>query len=137
MKRILLICCIALNMIVTPSVFAQDDTSFVDDSIRDISIIAGTGLGGAVLGLSTLSFVEEPGDHLKNIVVGGAIGIIIGVGIVAYGQANKSKGLYDTGKIDFKDFSTGDRQQWHMAKRDETIKKSRSAVPSFTYSFKF
>jgi hypothetical protein len=137
MKRILLICCIALNMVIAPSALAQDGDSFVDDSIRDISIIAGTGAAGAVLGLSTLSFVEEPGDHLKNIVVGGAIGIILGVGIVAYSQANKSKGLYENAKIDLKDFSTGDRQLWHMAKRDETIKKSRAATPSFTYSFKF
>jgi len=137
MKRILLICCIALNMVITPSVMAQDDTSFVDDSIRDVAIIAGAGAGGAILGLSTLSFVEEPGDHLKNIVVGGAIGIIIGVGIVAYGQANKSKGLYENAKLDLKDFSTGQRNSWHVAKRVEQSKSFGVKNPSFTYSFQF
>ncbi|EQC50652.1 hypothetical protein M901_2401 [Bacteriovorax sp. DB6_IX] len=124
-------------MIFTTSAMAEENSSFVDDSIRDISIIAGTGAAGAVLGLSTLSFVEEPSDHLKNIVVGGAIGIILGVGIVAYGQANKSKGLYENAALDLKDFSTGERKVWHMAKRKEVSRQLGVNQPSFTYSFKF
>ncbi|OIQ19047.1 MAG: hypothetical protein BM556_07110 [Bacteriovorax sp. MedPE-SWde] len=136
MKRILFIFCIALNFVIAQSAVAEEK-SFVDDSIRDVAIIAGTGAGGAVLGLSTLSFVEEPGDHLKNIVVGGAIGIIVGVGIVAWGQANKSKGLYESGSINPEDFSTGDRQQWHVAQSKEAVKNLKVSHPSFSYSFKF
>ena len=82
--------------------------TFADESVRDITTVVAIGAAGAVLGLSTLSFVEEPKDHLKNIVVGGAIGIIVGVGIVAYGAANKSKDLYEQTRInsDMGEFST-------------------------------
>ncbi|EQC49067.1 hypothetical protein M899_2740, partial [Bacteriovorax sp. BSW11_IV] len=82
-----------LLSLVTNGAFAQDDGDIVKDSLRDISVVAGTGLGGAILGLSTLSFVEEPKEHLDNILVGGSIGIIVGVAIVAWSQATKSKGL--------------------------------------------
>lgn len=71
---------------------AQDSTStgFLDESLQDLTVVLGSGAAGAVLGLSTLSFVEEPKDHMKNIAIGGAIGVVIGVGIVIFGQATKS-----------------------------------------------
>ena len=47
-------------------------------------LIAGTGTAGAILGLSTLSFHENPRDHLNNIVIGAASGAIIGVGLAMY-----------------------------------------------------
>ncbi|HAZ12032.1 MAG: hypothetical protein A2X86_06725 [Bdellovibrionales bacterium GWA2_49_15] len=73
----------------------QEQISSVgDESLRDMYIVLGTTAVGATLGLSTLSFVEEPGHHLKNVIVGGALGIIVGVGVVAYMQANKSRDLY-------------------------------------------
>ena len=61
--------------------FAQEggSTGVLGDSLRDLYTVAGVGVAGSVLGLSTLSFVEEPGENLKNIVTGGAIGIILGV----------------------------------------------------------
>jgi len=65
------------------------------DSLSDLYTVAGVGLAGSVLGLSTLSFVDEPGSNLKNIVTGGAIGIILGVGIVAWKHASRSKDLYE------------------------------------------
>jgi hypothetical protein len=58
--------------------------------------VAATTAGGAILGLSTLSFVDEPGDHLKNILFGGAIGLIIGVAVVAYSQAQGSQEAIET-----------------------------------------
>ena len=70
---------------------AEESTSdFVDDSLKDISIVMGTGVFGAILGLSTLSFVDEPSSHLKNIAIGGSVGIVLGVGIVVFTQASKS-----------------------------------------------
>ena len=56
-------------------------------SVQDLMTVGFTGLAGGVIGLSTLSFIDRPGDHLSNIVVGTALGIILGVGLVAYGQA--------------------------------------------------
>lgn len=73
---------------------AQDDVNIVDNSLKDVMLVAATGVGGAVLGLSTLSFVEEPSEHLKNIVIGGALGVIAGVAIVAFKQATKSQKTY-------------------------------------------
>lgn len=82
---------IAINPV---SSFAQAEGGggdFLDESLKDFSIVMGAGVAGAVLGLSTLSFVEEPKDHLKNVAIGGAIGIVIGVGIVIFSQATKSQ----------------------------------------------
>jgi hypothetical protein len=71
----------------------DDSSGFVDDSLKDISIVLGTCAAGAVLGLSTLSFVNEPSEHLKNIAVGGAIGIVVGVGIVVFSQATRTSSV--------------------------------------------
>lgn len=54
---------------------------------RGLAKIIFAGLGGAVLGLSTLSFYGEPQEHLNNISVGFAAGIIIGTGFAAYDAA--------------------------------------------------
>lgn len=35
-------------------------------------------LGGAVLGISTLSFYDRPQDHLSNVAIGGVIGVVLG-----------------------------------------------------------
>jgi hypothetical protein len=80
-------------LVIQPTLsFAKEDmgSGVVDDSIRDMSIVMGTGLVGAILGLSTLSFVDEPSKHTKNIAVGGAIGIVCGVAAVIFYQASKT-----------------------------------------------
>ncbi len=66
----------------------QYQPNLVDQSKNDFMIVLAAGGAGAVLGLSTLSFVSEPDDHYDNILTGGAIGIIAGVLYVAYRQAN-------------------------------------------------
>ena len=45
---------------------------------RGLATIMFAGLGGAVLGLSTLSFYGEPQDHINNIWTGLAIGVVGG-----------------------------------------------------------
>lgn len=80
-------------LIVQPiATMAKDEApnGLVDDSIRDMTIVFGTGAAGAVLGLSTLSFVDEPSKHMKNVAIGGAIGIVIGVAAVVFYQASKT-----------------------------------------------
>ena len=39
---------------------------------------------GTVLGASTLSFYEQPGDHLLNLAYGAGIGLVAGMGFLAY-----------------------------------------------------
>jgi hypothetical protein len=69
--------------------------SIIDKTKNDLMLITFAGLGGAVLGLSTLSFVEQPEKKLKNIVTGGALGIIAGVLFVAYKQATDTTGILE------------------------------------------
>lgn len=70
---------------------AQDATAGGPDGpLTDLYIVLGAGAAGAILGLSTLSFVDEPTKNLKNVSMGAAIGIILGVGIVIYNQATKT-----------------------------------------------
>lgn len=124
--------------LVSSNVLAQDDGDIVKDSLRDISVVAGTGLGGAVLGLSTLSFVEEPKEHLDNILIGGSIGIIVGVAIVAWGQATKSKGLYeDNAQVKKPDFGTYARSSWHQSEHAKNIGPLVKAPSYLNYSFTF
>lgn len=44
---------------------------------NQIKVVLLSGLGGAILGLSTLSFYDEPQDHLRNIALGGAVALIV------------------------------------------------------------
>ncbi len=119
---------------------AGGDSTYFEDSFRDISIVGATAVGGAVLGLSTLSFVDEPGDHLKNIVIGSAVGIIVGVGLVAYMAASKGKNAVEGASLlkpsDDQKFATTTRTQWHFAKHNSNNKKAAS--PSMVgYQFTF
>jgi hypothetical protein len=107
---------------VAPQAYAEE--SILGDSLKDISTVGAMGAGGAVLGLSTLSFVDEPKDHLKNILVGGALGIIIGVGVVAWFQASKSTDMYQGSKSSPRaplepTFPGSERYGWH---KDSSVK---------------
>jgi hypothetical protein len=115
MKKFVVLLTLTLSM----QAFAQvnQNENIVEDTKRDLYIITGAGLGGAILGLSTLSFVSEPEDHTKNIVVGGSLGIIGGVIVVAMLQAERTKSYSDPdyiqGAAPTADFETQDRAVWH------------------------
>ena len=132
--------------IVTQNSFAQDENldALVNDTKNDLMLVVGGGLAGAILGLSTLSFVDEPKDHTRNIVVGASIGIIVGVGVVAFSQATKSRDMiYNTGEEPAgasvqsgKHFGTLARNNWH----DQVISQQSQMINSpygVGYSFKF
>jgi len=68
--------------------------SLADQTKSDMMVILAAGIGGAVLGLSTLSFVDEPGDHYDNVLTGGAVGLIAGVLYIAYRQAYGPSGIF-------------------------------------------
>jgi hypothetical protein len=114
------------------------DGELFEDGMQDISIVMGTAAGGAILGLSTLSFVEKPKEHLKSIVVGGAMGIILGVAIVGYISANKSKDLYfegvetTTGYNQNLKFKTIDRISWH---HEESLAENNFPALAWNFSF--
>jgi len=143
MKNYLLILFSAFSM--TFSVSAQDggNDDILQQSMQDIFIVAGTGAAGAILGLSTLSFVEEPSEHLNNIIVGGAIGIIIGVGIVAFKQANVSQDIYQgQGYIQVSEpqMTTAMRRQWHRKNHyqiNNNLGNDSSSLPGVNFQFAF
>ena len=110
------------------------------DTLEDVVIVVAAGLAGAILGLSTLSFVDEPKEHLNNVLVGGSIGIIGGVGLVAYRQASKSQKYYDElgAVVNPKKFTTAERNRWHN--RSNSLKKRvviDPFAPKVSYSFTF
>ncbi len=131
MKKLITLC-----LLLAFSFQASAQTSFKEEGIRDLTTVAGLGLGGAVLGLSTLSFVEEPSDHLKNILIGGAVGIVIGVGVVAYNQASKSQATI-RGASNTKSFDTTSRLSWHAQNTATDIKKFNAQNPKVGWSFNF
>lgn len=51
---------------------------------KQVATIIFAGLGGAVLGLSTLSFYSRPQDKLSNIGVGAAVGVVVGTVYTTY-----------------------------------------------------
>lgn len=124
-------------MITLNSALAQeqggDVEAFVSDTKTDLLIVVAGGLAGAVLGLSTLSFVEEPKKHTRNILVGASIGIIAGVGYVALSQATRSRDMFYQGEPETeeepayggvnatRDFNTIARLDWHDSSIGETF----------------
>lgn len=67
---------------------------------RQIALIIFAGLGGAILGLSTLSFYGRPQDRLSNIAIGFALGIIGGTVYVTYKAAAEPRSFYESGNLD-------------------------------------
>lgn len=108
-----LICALlSLSLIATavnPAFAQESEDDLIKNTQNDIMLIAAAGAGGAVLGLSTLSFVEKPSKHVSNIWTGAALGIIAGVIFVAYNSAQKgSEDLQSS-----VDFNSSERVAWH------------------------
>lgn len=102
---------LTLQFLLVGSVFAQDDEDdIVKSTQNDILLIAGAGAAGAVIGLSTLSFVDKPSEHLPNIWTGAALGVIAGVVFVAYNSAQRGQEDLESSA----NFKTSERLAWHQ-----------------------
>ena len=106
---------------------AKEAGDLGDNSLRDLIIVGGTGSMGAILGLSTLSFVEEPSEHLKNVYMGASLGVILGVSFVAYQTANREQeNLVKIRRLKNQltpEFKTAARLSWHQSGRSESAPK--------------
>lgn len=113
MKKILSL--LIAFQLTTAVAFAQGNSE--DDIIKntqnDIILVAGAGAAGAVLGLSTLSFVDKPSRHISNIWTGAAIGVIAGVIWVAYNSAARGAEDLESEEASL-DFNSGERVAWHQ-----------------------
>ena len=78
--KFLLIFLVATTM-TTGAAFAQEEPQAIK---RSVAIVLFSSIGGAILGLSTLSFYGEPQEHSENIAYGALLGLIGGVGYVSY-----------------------------------------------------
>ena len=143
-RRIVLLLIIASTLLLSPKTRAQVNQLQNDpmgDPVKDISTVGMASLAGAVLGLSTLSFVDEPTGRLENIVGGAALGIIVGVIVVAWGQAHKSQDAYDkTQGQNYKYMPTRERFTWHKVSHRNFNQRSNHRFPhtkglSFTFAF--
>ena len=82
MKKLIgILLSLQLLLLSSASVMAQEgeapaggDDDLLRSTQNDVFLVAGAGAAGAVLGLSTLSFVDKPSEHLSNIWTGAAIG---------------------------------------------------------------
>ena len=114
--------------------YGDDEHSFRNPRQQLAGIIF-AGLGGAVLGLSTLSFYSRPQDKLSNIAVGFGAGIIIGTIVVTFkSAASLRRPSYSYFKSDFDNSisSEGWGDSPHQTSTSSlTTAQTNSLYPSF------
>jgi hypothetical protein len=114
MKKVLFLFIVFLTLITHLNVSAQStEEDFIKNTQNDLMIVAAAGAGGAILGLSTLSFVERPSNHIRNVWSGAALGMIAGVILVAYNSAQKGSEELSASS----GFNTLERNSWHELSR--------------------
>lgn len=107
---------LVLQILTSANSFAQDHVDdLVTNTQQDLMMVIGGGVGGAVIGLSTLSFYDKPSKHISNVWTGAAIGIIAGVVFVVYSSATRGHD-HLTSQSDQKSFETISRRDWHEEK---------------------
>lgn len=62
---------------------------------RNVATVLFASIGGAVLGLSTLSFYGEPQQHTNNITLGALLGFVGGVGYLVMDNSKPQVLTYD------------------------------------------
>jgi drug/metabolite transporter (DMT)-like permease len=78
----------ALFLMITSPLSAQTVSESMYTLKRKFSIVALCGVGGAVLGLSTLSFYGEPQEHFSNVWTGLVVGLVAGTVYVSTEKQN-------------------------------------------------
>lgn len=87
---------LSFQLIFSPASFAQEKTAGANRNFkRNVATVLFSSLGGAVLGLSTLSFYGKPQEHTNNITTGALIGFVAGLGYVAYSSSQPKPATYD------------------------------------------
>lgn len=95
MHRSLTSLILTLALIASPAAFAASETTLTTHGAhRHLTNIVFSGLAGAIMGLSTLSFYGRPQDRLNNIAVGFAIGVIGGTIYTTYRAASEPRDFY-------------------------------------------
>lgn len=96
---------------------------------RQLATILFAGLGGAVLGLSTLSFYGRPQEKLSNIAIGFAFGVIAGTAYVTYKAATGPSEFYG------RDARSDMDDEWLATNKMTTAPLEAPRVLGFNYEF--
>ncbi len=67
----------------------RSQTKSVSSWRKNTAIVLFSGIGGSLLGLSTLSFYGNPQEHTSNITAGTLLGVLAGIGYVVYDNTAK------------------------------------------------
>ena len=94
---------------------------------RSTAMVLFSGIGGGLLGLSTLSFYGDPKEHTGNITWGALLGLMAGAGYVTYENMPPMEK-----KIRMNDYY-GLFEPLDTQKKGPTL----SSVPQFNYQFTF
>ena len=75
---------LTLGLLFSSAAWAQDSSKDDKDqgpfeAREAVGTVLLSGLVGGILGLSTLSFYDEPQDHIRNITLGAGIGMLVSV----------------------------------------------------------
>ncbi len=106
-----------------PALAQESEDDIVKNTQQDIMLVGIAGGGGAILGLSTLSFMDKPSRHVRNIWTGAALGIIAGVIFVAYISATKNSEQLQSSSH----FNSSERVAWHT----ENVEKFSNPLVQF------
>jgi hypothetical protein len=98
---------------------------------RHLATIVFAGLGGAVLGLSTLPFFGRPQDYLANIAIGFAVGVISGTVYVTYKALSEPDRFY--GPVEGAGIM--DQQRWGSDPRAIASHFGNTPQLGFTFNF--
>ncbi len=113
------------------SVFAQEQASYSEagkSAKRGVAAVMFATIGGAVLGLSTLSFYGKPQEHTNNISNGALIGAVAGLGYIIYDYNRPvPSGSYD--------FSQGETPDSKLRKSSYAV--TSKEIPVFRYQWDF
>lgn len=122
-----IVCSIIVVLLISTQSFAQNNQSSTKiGPKKQLTMIFLSGLGGAVLGLSTLSFYGRPQDHLGNIAIGFAIGVVFGTVYVTYNTATKPKEYLG---------ETLDPLYFNPTSRESVDFKSTPNLANYTFTF--
>ena len=100
---------------------------------RQIATIVYMGLGGAVLGLSTLSFYGRPQDKLTNIPIGFGVGVIIGTVYMTYQAATNPQEFYRSENLEYK--PNWNDQKLEVVTAAELFQPQEQPHMSYSWSF--
>jgi hypothetical protein len=107
MKKLFLV--IFLSLGISSASYAQSRSFAATEGPRkNFTTIIYAGLGGAILGLSTLSFHGRPQDHMDDIAIGFAVGIIAGAIYTSYQAASNPDEFYGYEPSTFERFVKND-----------------------------